>query len=99
MCGYDGVGECAGPLNACHIISRRYSLTRCNKQNGVSLCVKHHRMLDGAAEPHHLALRWLEYYLPGRKDEMWKIARNDAKLKVKWQTTYDLLTDNNTIDG
>jgi len=56
-------------------------------------------MLDGAAEPHHLALRWLEYYLPGRKDEMWKIARNDAKLKVKWQTTYDLLTDNNTIDG
>ncbi len=34
--------ECAGPLQCAHIISRRFSNTRCVEDNAMALCAGHH---------------------------------------------------------
>jgi len=40
------VFDCAGSLQCCHLISRRYRNTRWNHLNRVILCGAHHRWLD-----------------------------------------------------
>jgi len=84
--GVAGMGDCKGPLNAAHIISRRYARTRYNPRNAVSCCVRHHCCLDGKIEPVHVAREHVEKLHPGIYADMWALAQTPTPMKrTDWE--------------
>lgn len=74
-------------LQCAHIISRRFSRTRCDLRNAVALCAKcHHHYTDNPV----LWGRWVDGMFPGRHDEMAGLAHGTQK--VDWQQVADDLT-------
>lgn len=71
-CAFPGCKE--GPLEAHHLISRRYKLWRHDPRNGVLLCRRHHEM--GSKRIIH----WLERYHPVVTMWYWPAKRRLCKL-------------------
>jgi hypothetical protein len=80
--------SCAGPLETCHIISRRYAHTRCDPDNAVCLCSSAHRYFT--ANPLDWAV-FVEWW--ARDTGRWEMGpfadelrrRRDGTGKVRWE--------------
>ena len=56
------VFACAGPLQCCHLFSRRYRNIRWDHRNAVCGCAAHHRWMDtNPIEKDDMALDYLEH--------------------------------------
>lgn len=72
--------DCHGNLQCAHIISRRYSTTRCDPSNAIALCASHHIYWT------HRPLEWqdwIEARYPGRWDLLRSVALSEVK--VNWR--------------
>ena len=67
-CEASDVSECAGILNACHIIRRGSGSTRHDLENGLSLCVGHHYWFDKGDK--FKVTEWFNNKWPGRYDRL-----------------------------
>ena len=79
--------ECAGYLNAHHLIPRQRRATRWELDNGVTLCAKHH-VFDSALSAHGAPLafaEWLQANLPGR----WEYAQAHKGDELEWKETLE----------
>ena len=84
--------DCAGRLEAHHLISRANTATRHSIENGIGLCSKHHKFcnkLSAHGAPLAFA-EWLQSELP----ETWEwCAENKHKIsKPDYMAAYDELT-------
>lgn len=86
-------GDCAGNLEAHHIISRGVIATRHDPLNGVLLCSKHHKF-SPLCSPHGGPagfFAWFEKKFPGRIDLLHSSARPAGSLKPDYKRNCEIL--------
>ncbi len=78
---------CAGNLETSHMLSRRYSHTRCDPSNALCLCSSAHRYVTADPGAHHQLVA--EIHSPGH----WDVLRASANrtTKVDWAAQVALL--------
>jgi len=84
--------KCSPQLQCMHIISRKYSATRCDTRNAFSGCAAHHRFFtDHPREfSRFITQTWAQEYY----DLIYKNSRNSALGKqVDWEERVAFLTD------
>jgi hypothetical protein len=86
-----GYEDCAGGVEAHHLIGRANRATRHSIENGIGLCCKHHKW-DNRLSAHGAPLafaEWLQVTFPDRWE--WSSRNKNAMGKADYQMAYEHL--------
>jgi hypothetical protein len=72
--------KCAGPLQCCHLLSRRYKKIRYDFRNAICMCSSHHVFFTHAPDEWFV---WLAEIYPGRVREL------REELQTPWDRDLD----------
>ncbi len=91
--------NCAGRVEAHHLISRSNTATRHSVDNGIGLCSKHHKF-DPHLSAHKAPMAFSEWLAENDPDKFNWCSRNKYKIaKPDYQAAYGLLLEYCTENG
>jgi hypothetical protein len=85
--------DCAGPLNAHHLISRRIGCLRHDMCNGIALCVSHH-LFSSRLSPHKGSVGFAAWMANNRPEQWdWAMQNRWSDGPVNYKEAYEKLKE------